>query len=181
MKIPSWVRWVLIIIVVFIIVEGISFYRSLRYWNHPSETIPTVSQNIRTWTLPDTGQTPNTLSQWHNPYLLVNFWATWCGPCQQEIPLLNQISNNQVQVLGIALDSSDAVRAFAQKTPLHYPVLLGSDQELNWTKAYGNEQKGLPFTALVDAQGKIIYAHLGQLHADDLKEIRSKLTPALKS
>ena len=181
MKIPSWVRWVLIILVVFITVEGISFYRSLRYWNHPSKTTPTVSQNIRSWTLPDTGQNLTTLSQWHKPYLLVNFWATWCAPCQQEIPLLNQISNDQVQVLGIALDTSDAIKTFTQKHPLHYPTLLGSDTELDWTKTYGNEQKGLPFTAIADAHGKIVYAHLGQLHEDDLKKILSTLNPALKS
>lgn len=181
MKIPSWVRWVLIILVIFIVVEGVSFYHSLNYWHHPSETTPSASQNIRTWTLPDTGQHPNALSQWNRPYLLVNFWATWCGPCQQEIPLLNQISNDQVQVLGIALDTSSAVQAFVQKHPLHYPILLGSDEELNWTKTYGNEQKGLPFTAIIDAHGKIIYAHLGQLHQDDLNQALSTLSPALRS
>jgi len=99
--------------------------------------------------------------------LVVNFWATWCPPCLHEIPVFMALqetySARGVQFVGVALDDSENVRAFAKETGLNYPTMSGSGEAVELNRQYGNVQGGLPFTAVVDRSGRIAHTHTGPM------------------
>jgi len=105
--------------------------------------------------------------------LLVNFWATWCPPCIEELPLLSQAYTQKQkdgwQILGIAIDQPDPVRRFLERSPVSFPVVLADLSAVNLTKALGNTAGGLPFTVVYDANGRLRHRKLGQLKPEDLQ------------
>ncbi|KGM56470.1 hypothetical protein N799_04395 [Lysobacter arseniciresistens ZS79] len=117
-------------------------------------------------TLPDLQGEPATLpADYAGRPLLVNFWASWCGPCIEEMPELDRFAATQgangVQVVGIALDEPDAVRAFLQHTPVDYPILLDVAGPADTGVQLGNARGVLPYTVLVDAQGRLVKQKIG--------------------
>ncbi|MDE2584115.1 MAG: TlpA family protein disulfide reductase [Betaproteobacteria bacterium] len=119
------------------------------------------------------------LSQWQDKVRVLNFWATWCPPCRQEIPALariqEQFAANGVQLLGIALDSQDSVREFASQSHIPYPLLLASPEAIETLTALGNHQGALPFTVILDRQGQIRYAGAGSLDEERITHLLAPL------
>ncbi|MBM3361980.1 MAG: TlpA family protein disulfide reductase [Betaproteobacteria bacterium] len=111
--------------------------------------------------------------------LLVNFWATWCPPCIEELPLLDAFHqahrNRGWQMLGIAIDQPSAVRGWMQRSPLSFPVALGGLEGSQMSQALGNTSGGLPFSVLFAGSGDILERKLGQLSADDLERWAARL------
>ena len=105
--------------------------------------------------------------------LLVNFWATWCPPCVEELPLLssfyNENKSNGWQLLGLAVDKVEPVARFLTKSPVSFPVALAGLEGVELTRELGNTAGGLPFSVLFDARGQLRERKLGQLHERDLK------------
>lgn len=112
------------------------------------------------------------MARYRSRPLLINFWATWCPPCVEELPLLNrffeQNRHNGWQVLGLAVDQPEPVKAFLIKSPLSFPVALAGADGISLTKALGNSSGGLPFSVLIHANGQVIKRKIGQLHEDEL-------------
>ena len=111
------------------------------------------------------------LSQYKNRWLLVNFWATWCAPCREEIPELNELANTnkKIQLVGIAIDEIESVKQFLNKTPIHYDSLISNDMNgVEISKSLGNEKGVLPFTVLITPDGKIQEAFYGKLDVESL-------------
>lgn len=104
--------------------------------------------------------------------LIINFWATWCPPCIEELPLLNafhrQSHSNGWQILGIAVDRLEPVQKFLQRLPLEFPVVLAGMEGLALSKKLGNDTNGLPFSVLIAADGTILDRKIGKLEAADL-------------
>lgn len=105
--------------------------------------------------------------------LVLNFWATWCPPCVEEMPLLDafhrQNSANGWQVLGLAIDQPSQVRQFLKQFPVSYPVALGGLGGTTLGQQLGNADGGLPFTVVLDAQGNLKQRKLGKLSDVDIK------------
>ncbi len=105
--------------------------------------------------------------------LLINFWATWCPPCIEELPLLNafsqQNSANGWQVLGLAVDKLSAVQAFLARQPLAFPVVMAGMEGVALSQSLGNGPGGLPFTVVVGAKGQVLDRKIGRVSPDDLQ------------
>ncbi|MGA9993058.1 MAG: TlpA disulfide reductase family protein [Thiobacillaceae bacterium] len=118
------------------------------------------------------------LSQWRGKVLVVNFWATWCTPCREEIPgfirLHREFADQGVQFVGIAIDQSAKVNAFARELGVNYPVLIGDDRALELQRQLGDEGGALPFTVVLDSSGRLVAQHVGGL---SVKQLRSILLP----
>ncbi len=104
--------------------------------------------------------------------VLVNFWATWCPPCVDELPLLESFFKEQgsrgVQVLGLAIDRQEAVVPFLKKLPLSFPVAMAGLSGADLGRALGNITGGLPFSVLVASDGSIAQRKMGRVTESDL-------------
>jgi len=106
--------------------------------------------------------------------MLVNFWASWCRPCLEEMPALDAFARRQgangVQAVGIALDDVDAVRAFLAARPVGYAVLVDTAGPADSSVRLGNARGVLPYSVLVGADGRILKQWTGPLEPDDLED-----------
>ena len=134
-----------------------------------------VDQPLWALTLDAPGGEPVALDRFRGKPLLVNFWATWCPPCVEELPLLNRFYSENAakswQVLGIAIDQPSAVRKFLQKMPLDFPVVMGGLEGTEISRSMGNLGGSLPFTAVLDGGGKVVHRKIGALGADELQAL----------
>ena len=129
--------------------------------------------------LPDTGGREQSIGQWRGKVLVVNFWATWCVPCREEMPEFVKLQKEQgdrgLQFVGIAIDDVAKVKAFAAELELNYPALIGGYGAIELSKALGNRLGALPYTLIVDRSGRISHAQLGPIKLAELRAIISQL------
>lgn len=112
------------------------------------------------------------LNMYDNTYIVLNFWATWCPPCIEELPLLEDFyvknKHKNWQVVGLAVDQLAAVQHFLQKMPLSFPIGLAPQNGVEWARRLGNLSGGLPFSVVFDAKGSIVQRKIGRLKPEDL-------------
>ncbi len=136
-------------------------------WNQNNTT---VLDQIK---LQDLNQAPYLLKQHKNQTIILNFWATWCPPCIEEMPELNQLYNTtlraqNIALLGIAIDNPDAVTQFLKRTPVQYPILLGGFNGAELAKQLGNQEGGLPYTVIISPNNQIILKKSGRIDSTTL-------------
>jgi thiol-disulfide isomerase/thioredoxin len=130
------------------------------------------------WQTPD-GKSVDT-EEWRGKVLVVNFWASWCPPCVEEMPTLDKLntefSSKNVLFVGIGIDSPSNIREFLQNTPVSYPIVIGGLEGSNLSKQMGNSQGALPYTIIINPQGKASSSKLGKISEDELRSaIKSTL------
>jgi thiol-disulfide isomerase/thioredoxin len=108
--------------------------------------------------------------------LLVNFWATWCPPCIEEMPDLERIyqQNCASSVVGIAIDNAASVQTFLRTTPVSYPIILAGLESSALMRSLGNTSGALPFTVLVSPQGEVGFRKLGKTSFEELSALICK-------
>ena len=129
--------------------------------------------------LPDAGGKEQSIGQWRGKVVVVNFWATWCAPCREEMPEFmraqTEYGGKGLQFVGIAVDQADKVDQFAKELGLNYPTLIGGYGAVELSKTLGNRLAALPFTIIIDRQGHVAHTQLGPLKPDQLRLIVGKL------
>lgn len=116
---------------------------------------------------------PRRLAQWQGRALVCNFWATWCAPCREEMPLFEavhqQYAPKGVQLVGIAVDNAANVREFTNSVRVTYPILIGGVATIDLMRDLGNKSGALPFTVLLDARRRLVGHKLGAYARQELE------------
>lgn len=114
------------------------------------------------------------LSEFKGKPLVLNFWATWCTPCVEEMPLLNAFfQENQSkswQVIGLAIDQPSAVKRFLKQYPVGYPIGMAGLGGTELVKKLGNSEGSLPFTLVLNARGDLLVQKLGKLSSQEMAD-----------
>lgn len=132
---------------------------------------------IVSFVLDDLDGQPLDILDLHNQEpLIINFWATWCAPCRKEMPLLNNYyltrNSDQANVLGIAIDDIDQVNSFIAELGINFPVLVGQSEAYELMQTLGNTILTLPYTILVNSEGRIIWSKSTEIKREDLEQIQ---------
>jgi len=123
--------------------------------------------------LPDVNGTPIDLAALRGQPVVINFWAPWCGPCVEEMPELSALAQEQqakVRFVGIGIDTAANIQTFLGKLHVTYPIAVAGFEGTELGRQFGNEAGGLPFTVILDAQGKVTFRKMGRVHADELRQ-----------
>lgn len=128
-----------------------------------------------TFTLADLGTgKPRSVTEWDGKKIVLNFWASWCPPCLEEMPLFVKLQKRYadagVQFVGVAIDTPDNARPMAHRLKLNYPNLVGELDAMDLARRLGNGNGVLPFTVLINAQGKVEGTHEGVVRQDTLEK-----------
>ncbi len=171
-------RWpALVLIGLAAMAAGLWLYQSVLA---PARASAAALATLQSRSFSDLAGSDRTLLDWQGKVRVVNFWATWCEPCREEIPALQRVqakfAANGLETIGISIDHADKVRQFAKNMAITYPLLLGDASVIDVARALGNRAGGLPYTLVLDAQGKLLASKLGGITEAQLTEI---LLPAL--
>lgn len=152
-------------------------YLSISHTSQDTAQTPPSDQSaalLLAQTLPDSAGKMQDLSQWKGKKLIVNFWATWCAPCVEEMPELSAMQahllSQNIQIIGIGIDSAENIGVFASKYNIAYPLYVAGMNGAELARRMGNANGGVPYTLLISADGKIKKKYFGKLKFDELKE-----------
>lgn len=137
-----------------------------------SETLST--QALFASRLPDVSGQLQHLDQWRGKILIVNFWASWCVPCREEMPELSALYERygaqDIVVLGISTDDLDKMQAFSKEVPVKYPLLAGDYDAIKLSELLGNDKGVLPYTLILGKDGAIAKSYFGRINQALLEE-----------
>ncbi len=146
-----------------------------------SEAKKLSAESLFSASLPDVQGQNQAISQWQGKVIVVNFWATWCTPCQEEIPEFiesqKKFHDQGLVYLGIALDQANKVKTFSEEFGINYPVLVGGLNAWSLAEATGNRMSVLPYTVVINRSGMIVETYVGRVN---LKKLEKLVIPLLK-
>lgn len=147
----------------------------------PQTTAASAGAESVSFTLPDIHGKNRSIDDWHGKLRVINFWATWCPPCREEIPAFIKAQQlygpRGLQIIGVAVDKpADVIRFYASEG-MNYPVLLGEEDGLALMARYGDADGSLPYSLVIDGEGRVIATKLGAFR---LSELEQRLQPYLK-
>ena len=138
----------------------------------PQQSASGAAAMLFAQTLPDAEGTPHNLSAYRGQLLVVNFWATWCAPCVEEIPAFSRLQTeygSRVKFLGIGIDTSTNITSFQQKVHPSYPLLVAGAVGTDLAREFGDRSGGLPFTVVIGPGGEVRAVKLGRVDENALR------------
>ena len=136
-------------------------------WSKSPDSPGAVAERVYAVRLADVRGAPQPLEQWRGRVLVVNFWATWCAPCREEIPVFVRLQARHgargLQFVGIAIDQPDKVAEFALESQINYPLLMGGLETMELLRQTGNRAGVLPYTLVIDRGGQVVSREPGGL------------------
>ena len=174
-------RFVLALVAAMIAVTaGVYVGMGSRESRAPEASVPkeAVARLFATQLIDATGK-PQAFAQWQGKTLVINFWATWCPPCREEMPafstLQSKYADKNVQFVGIALDTSENVISFSRQHPVTYPLLVADSEGTELTRQLGNSRLALPYTVVLGPGGETRMTRLGRVSESELDELLRKV------
>ena len=141
----------------------------------PAITTAILGRYRPEFSLPDLNGQLRTVSEWDGKVVALNFWATWCPPCIKEVPefvaLQEKYQTQGLQFIGIALQQPEEVREFVTEHKVNYPILTGELEVIQLAEAYGNHIGALPYTVIIDRNGKVAHVKPGILPTEEAESI----------
>jgi thiol-disulfide isomerase/thioredoxin len=123
--------------------------------------------------LPDLDGKPQALRQWQGKVMVVNFWATWCGPCREEIPVFIRLQDRYrdrgLQFVGIAIDEPVRVRAYARELGINFPLLIAGMGGVELARVMGNRAGVLPYSLVLNRHGAVVIRRAGAFKEVELE------------
>lgn len=173
-------RWLLVAIVAAVALGAGVYVASQRAaLPKAGSATPAAVAELMKLSLPDAAGKEQRLDQWRGKVMVVNFWATWCAPCREEMPEFiraqKEYGDKGVQFIGIAIDQADKVQQFVGEIGLNYPALVAGMSAMELSKALGNDLMALPFTVVLDRSGSVAHTQLGILKPDKLASLVKSL------
>ena len=144
-----------------------------QYVQPPQPTATTAAtSSVLDHSLLDLAGSRRPLREWQGRVLFINFWATWCAPCREEIPHIQKAreryKNRNFEVIGIAIDERKPVVEYRDEFEIEYPLLLAVEDPIALLNAFGNEQGALPHSVVLGSTGNVLATHTGPLLPDQL-------------
>ena len=174
-----WLKRMMILILLFMALLGGVLAKRLQL--PQADLQQNAVSDLPDFEFPDVSGHLQSIKQWRNQVLVINFWATWCPPCLDELPDFNRLQlkyqDSGVQFIGVALDDARAVSDAVAHFNIVYPQLIAGDAGINLSKHLGNHLGAVPFTLVVDTQGRVIQRHPGIYESGELVAEIEKLIP----
>jgi peroxiredoxin len=130
---------------------------------------------LESYSLTDLNGQQQSLDKWQGKVLLVNYWATWCPPCIEEIPLFIQLKDRfsaaGLEIIGISIDEDHKAREFSEKMKINYSLLSGQANGMAMMTSMGNRNGGLPFSVMFDRDRKIVHRKTGAFSHEELVKL----------
>ncbi len=148
-------------------------------WLRGPTTDTTSGGMAQEFTLPDLTGKSRRLNEWRGQVLVLNFWATWCPPCREEIPLFIDLQKRHgrdgLQFLGVAIDHQEDVVRYVAEIGMNYPTLVADDNAMELMRSYGNRTGSLPYSVVIGRDGQIMARKLGAFQGQELENLLSPL------
>ena len=173
---PTTKRWTLALTIALAAVAIV--FAVFTLWNATKTGGPDIDratlERLASLSFQDVKNQPANIKSFQGKVVVLNFWATWCPPCRQEMPAFSKVSENLrakgVVVLGIGIDSPSAIKEFALQFPVSYPLLIGGSEGMQMMRELGNPNAALPFTFVIRRDGLAAFSHLGMLTEETLTQ-----------
>ena len=165
-------------VVLFVIIAASGYFVSEKM---DKKDVSISTAELFATTLPDENGVPQALIQWQGKMIVLNFWATWCPPCREEMPELSELNteyqDKNVIVIGIALDEIALIKEFNAENKMSYPLLAAEDTGGNLAANLGNNKSALPYTVIIKPDGTVANTYFGRISKPLLEEALLKLIP----
>ncbi|MBF4988885.1 TlpA disulfide reductase family protein [Methylophilus sp. 14] len=163
--------------VLLMVVLGSGFrwlYLNRDQWMASDSALPSAAQIAPLWaaTLFDHSGKAYPLAQYQGKPVILNFWATWCEPCREEMPEISALAkaHPEIVVLGLAIDEAAAVHEFTESSPVSYPLLIAENEGMPLAETLGNHKGVLPYTVIISAQGEVTQIFFGRVNREMLQK-----------
>jgi len=154
-----------IVITALILIASIGF--GFIYFFHNGHSNNNATEALYSATFPDEKGQLHALNQYKGKTIVLNFWATWCEPCREEMPELSALHeegrSKNIVVLGLAIDDADAINDFGQDTKVSYPLLVADMKGMELANNLGNDKGVLPYTVIINADGSVSKSYFGRI------------------
>ena len=139
-----------------------------------NDNVLEVGDRVDAISLPDRDGKPRRLAEWRGKLVVLNFWASWCGPCREEMPMLDAMrlrrASMGVEVIGVASEPAADALGFLKQNPVSYPILINApDDPLDVSLHLGNTQSVLPYTVLIGRESQILATRMGNFNEQSLE------------
>ncbi len=140
----------------------------------PSANLDSDRPLAKDFTFVDLDGESRSLKQWQGKVVLLNFWAPWCPPCREEVPAFIELQEKYADrgfiIVGITVDTESNAQIFADTMDINYPVLIAEDKGIALAESYGNKVGALPYSAIIDRNGRVVSTHRSEMTLQDTEK-----------